>query len=237
MNRGVDIDAIYISPSPDAASLSLALIETASDRNYSKLNSVDDLLMDTLYEWIIPGERCIAYTEPMRAAGSVADCRIVYDTVFSDVALADQLARALRQARVMQFNLQEQLDFTFRIVQNESVLFEYSNAPGTFNWGRCIGKGEPAQLGQFDSAVLLEAAGYKADAGRLAACFEIFKARRLGEHVAKGKYKGGVFDAVQDLAATLGVPKLYRFFQGWLRSDLDWDEDNIENVLSFRKID
>lgn len=237
MNRGVDIEAIYISPCPDAVALSQALVDAASDKNYSSLNSVDDLLMDSLCEWIISGERCIAYTELQRASGAATECRIVYDTTFNECALTDQISRALPQAHVMQFNLQEQVDFTFRILQNESVLFEYSNAPGAFNWGRCIGKGEAVQLGQVDLAVLAEACGGKPDAARLAACFDVFKTRCIGENVAKGKYANGVYDSVQDLAAALGVPKLYRFFQGWLRSDLDWDEDNVENVLVFRKND
>ena len=245
--RAVDLDAIAIAPAPEIVALSGAIADAAVERGFKRLESIDAILLDTLMEWHVDGERCIAIsgaglsarTNPADSvrAGTEARTtyRIVYDTHFSHAALADAIARALPEQLVMQFNLQEQVDFTLRILRGERTLYEYSNAPSFFNWGRCIGHAEPAQLARPETAALAAAIGHPEKEAALQDLFQTISAKVPGESAGtRGRKKGGVYDAVQALAGHAGLPRLYRFFEGWMKSSLDWDEDDVETVLAFR---
>jgi hypothetical protein len=230
MNRGVDLDAIAISPVPDLAELASANNASAEERGFKKLASINDVLLDTLMEWHIDGERCIALSEPRGA------WRIVYDTQFSHSALADTIAREIPDALVLQFNLQEQVDFTLRALRGERTLYEYSNAPSFFNWGRCLANSEPSQLARPECAALAATIGKPECAAALQDVFQTITNKIPGEAAGtRGRKRGGVYDAAQAIAAHAGLPRLYRFFEGWMKSDLDWVEDNIETVLAFRR--
>ena len=230
MSRGVDVDVVCLSPAPDADSRREAVDGVLSADNLKRLKSIDDLLLDELMEWILPGQRCIAITEVRN------DWQFFYDSTFNTAMLADGLSRALPGSTVIQFNLQEETDLTLRVLRNDSVLFEYSNAPSFFNWGRCIGKSEAATLARIDLPAFIEAVGRPLDSKVLADCFEVFAARTLGEVSGpKKRHKDGVYDAMQLLAQQMRMPRLYRFFEGWMKSDLDWDEDDVEEVLAYRQ--
>ena len=230
MSRGVDLDAIGISPAPDLAELETLIAAGATERGFTRLASIDDVLLDMLMEWHIEGERCVAIGEP------VNNWRVVYDTQFSHGALADAIARGLPESVVFQVNLQEQVDLTLRILRGERTIYEYSNAPGFFNWGRCLGQNEPTQLSRTECAILAEALGHSEKVAEVEELFKLIVAKKPGEDIGtRGRKKGGVYDAVQGVATIAGLPRLYRFFEGWMKSNLDWDEDKVANVLAFRK--
>jgi len=230
MSRGVDLDAIAISPAPELERLTGAISEAAGDSGFAPLESIDAVLLDMLLEWHIDGERCIAVTNPKGA------WRIIYDTHFSHGALADALARALPDALVMQFNLQEQVDLTLRLLRGERTLYEYSNAAEFFKWGRCLGKAEPMQLARPETAALAAAISHPEAESALQDLFQTISAKIPGEAAGtRGRKKGGVYDAVQALGTHAGLPRLYRFFEGWMKSSLDWDEDDVATVLAFRR--
>ncbi len=230
MSRGVDLDAIGISPAPDLAELETLIAAGATERGFTRLASIDDVLLDMLMEWHIEGERCVAIGEP------VNNWRVVYDTQFSHGALADAIARGLPGSLVFQVNLQEQVDLTLRILRGERTIYEYSNGPGFFNWGRCLGQNEPAQLSRTECAILAEALGHPEKLAEVEDLFKLIVAKKPGEDIGtRGRKKGGVYDAVQGVATIAGLPRLYRFFEGWMKSNLDWDEDKVANVLAFRR--
>jgi hypothetical protein len=229
-NRGVDLDAIAITPLLPLEALIAAADSTLDEQKFEKLASIDAILMDELMEWLLPGERCVALTEPQ------GDYRIVYDTTFSHGALADGLAKVLPEALIVQFNVQEQVDFTLRILRGERTLYEYSNAPSFFKWGRCLAKNEVPQLARPETAALAAALNCPQKAALLEDCFTTISAKIPGEKSGtRGRHRGGVYDAVQAIAAHAGMPRLYRFFEGWMKSDLDWDEDNVEIVKAYRR--
>ena len=233
MSRGVDLDAIAISPVPELAELEALITSGAADRGYTRLASIDEVLLDMLMEWHIEGERCVSIGEPISNGGN---WRVLYDTQFSHGALADALARGLPNSLVFQVNLQEQVDLTLRVLRGERTVYEYSNAPGFFNWGRCLGQNEPAQLARTECAALAEALGLPGKTAEIEELFKLIVAKKPGEDIGtRGRKKGGVYDAVQGLATLAGIPRLYRFFEGWMKSNLDWDEDKVANVLAFRK--
>lgn len=228
--RGVDLDCIAISPAPEIEALSAVIRGAASEQDFSALGSIDEVLLDILMEWHVEGERCIAITNPK------GKFRIIYDTQFSQGALAAAIAREMPEHLVIQFNLQEQVDCTLRILRGERTLYEYSNAPQFFNWGRCIGKEEPAQLARPELPLLAESIGNRECVTALQELFQTIAAKIPGEAAGtRGRKRGGVYDAVQALAGLAGLPRLYRFFEGWMKSNLDWDEDDVETVLAFRK--
>lgn len=227
--RGVDLDAIALTPAPALDEIVAAVDGVLKDQKFKKLPSVDAILMDELMEWLIPGERCVAIAKPH------GNYRVLYDTRFSQAAFADALAQALPETLIAQFNVQEQTDFSLRILRGPHVLYEYSNAPSFFNWGRCLGKSEAVQLTRPETAALatvLDCAQYAPEIER---CFTTVSAKIVGEKSeTRGRHRGGVFDAVQTIAGHAGMPRLFRFFEGWMKSGLDWDEDRIEIVNAYR---
>jgi hypothetical protein len=230
MSRGVDVDVICLSPAPDAAALREAIDGVLAADHLKRLKSIDDLLLDELMEWILPGQRCVAITEVRN------DWQYLYDSTFNVAMLADGLSRALPESTLIQFNLQEETDLTLRVLKKDAVLFEYSNAPSFFNWGRCIGKSEATTLARIDLSSFIEACGRPMDKAVLADCFQVFAAKTLGEVSGpKKRHKDGVYDAMQTLAQQMNMPRLYRFFEGWMKSDLDWDEDDVIDVLAYRQ--
>jgi len=234
MSRGVDVDAICVSPPLEAEELGAAATEILSAAGFAPLASIDEVHLDTMLEWCVPGERCIAATEAFDAANGDA-WQVLYDTQFSHAAFADALTKAFPERWIVQFNLQEEVDLTLRVLQRDSTLYEFSNAPGFFNWGRCIAQKEIPGLARVDVPGLVEVLGRKLDAARVTQCFDIIGAKTLGERTRpKGKHTGGVYDAMQSLAGEMSLPRLYRFFEGWMKSDLDWDEDNVAKVWAFR---
>lgn len=231
--RGVDVDAICVSPALQPEELGAAADEILSSAGYTRLASIDEIKLDTMLEWCVPGERCIAATEPFET--SSASWQVIYDTQFSHGALADALSKAFPDRLIAQFNLQEEVDLTLRILQRDSTLYEFSNGPTFFNWGRCIAQKEIPGLARVDIAALVEALGRPVDASAAAKHFLTISAKTLGERTRpKGKHTGGVYDAMQALAGEMGLPRLYRFFEGWMKSDLDWDEDNVAQVWAYR---
>jgi hypothetical protein len=171
----------------------------------------------------------VGITEPQK------DFRIVYDTTFSHAALADALTRALPETLIVQFNVQEQVDFTLRVLRGSRTLYEYSNAPSFFSWGRCLAKSEAPQLARPETQALAAALNVPGKAAALEDCFTTISAKIAGEKSGtRGRHRGGVYDAVQTVASLAAMPRLYRFFEGWMKSDLDWDEDNVEIVNAYR---
>ena len=230
MSRGVDLDVIGLFPIPPLDALRAALDGVAQDAGLRALASIDEIKLDLLAEWLMPGERCIALTEEQNG------WQLVYDTDFSHAALADGLSRALPETLLVQINLQEEVGLTLRVLKKDTALHEYSNAPAHFNWGRCLGKAEALRLERPDPAGLAEAVGGGVRAAALAGHLEIIRAKTRGEPAGtRGRFAGGVRDSVQALAVELGMPRLYRFFEGWMKSDLDWDEDNVLDVRPYRK--
>lgn len=232
MSRGVDVDVICFSPAPAAQALRESLDGSMSASGLSRLNSIDDLLLDELMEWILPGQRCVAITEDR------GGWQFLYDTEFNKAALADALSIALPDCAIVQFNLQEETDLTLRVLRGGAAVFEYSNAPSFFNWGRCIGMNEAVNLARTDVPALVEALDRPLDKTLLGASFQTISAKTLGDATGpRKKHKNGVYDAMQDIAREMGMPRLYRFFEGWMKSDLDWDEDAVEEVLAYRESD
>jgi hypothetical protein len=235
MSRGVDVDAICVSPPLEPDELGPAAGEILSAAGFAPLASIDEVLLDTMLEWCKPGERCIAATEPFESKTG-APWQILYDTQFSHAAFAEALSKAFPDRLIVQFNLQEEVDLTLRVLQRDAALYEFSNAPGFFNWGRCIAQKEIPGLARVDIAAFIESLGRPVNAAASAHCFQTITAKTLGERTRpKGKHTGGAYDAMQALAAEMGLPRLYRFFEGWMKSDLDWDEDNVAQVWAFRK--
>jgi hypothetical protein len=179
---------------------------------------------------LMPGERCLAISRPRDR------WQLVYDTNFSIAAAADLLSRELPSSTIAQFNLQEQVDLTIRVLKNGSALFEYSNEPGFFNWGRCVGKSEMPLLSRPDASALVLALGISDPSLSLAPHMETIRQKTRGEPTGRmGTFRGGVQDAVQSIAAIAGMPRLYRFFEGWMKSDLDWEEDGVLEVRAYRQ--
>jgi hypothetical protein len=231
MSRGVDLDVIALSPAPDETALRLAIDGALKDAGCAKLGSIEEIRLDLLNEWLMPGERCVAITEVRNG------WQFLYDTDFSVSSLSDAVARALPETLLLHFNLQEETDFTLRILRGNRVIQEYSNEPASFNWGRCLGKSEALNLARHDAALIAETAGKPDLAAAIDAHFAVIRSKQKGERVGSGprsRYKGGAQDAVQSLAKDLGMPRLYRFFEGWMKSDLDWDEDEVQTVLAYR---
>lgn len=247
MSRGVDVDAICISPPLEPEELGAAAGDILSVAGYAPLASIAEVQLDTMLEWCVPGERCVAVThaaDVSPASNTQSDgtpaarnaWQVVYDTQFSHAALADALSKAFPERLIVQFNLQEEVDLTLRVLQRDSTLYEFSNAPAFFNWGRCIAQKETPALARVDIPALVEALGRPLDAADAGKCFQTIGAKTLGERTRpKGKHSGGVYDALQSLAGGMGMPRLYRFFEGWMKSDLDWDEDNVARVFAYRK--
>lgn len=228
-NRGVDVDVLCAIPAPPLEELSRIFDALLKPAGFARLKSVDELQLDALMEWHTPDERCIAVAQP------AGDALLIYDSHFSHSALADALSRELPGTLLVQVNVQEASDVTLRLLRSDAVLLEYSNAPGFFNWGRCIGKNEPVQLARLDAEQLLRAAERGGDAAVIAKCLQMIASKNKGERRSNGRYSGGVLDAVQEVAAQLKLPRLYRFFEGWMKSNLDWDEDAVRDVFAYRK--
>ena len=230
MNRGVMLDCVCLFPPPPAAELSAALDESVCAAGYTRLKSIDDVLLDEMLEWLLPGERCVAICAPQARA------QMLYDTNFNQAALTDALARAMPETVLAHFNLQEGTDFTLRVVRAETVLQEYSNAPSFFNWGRCLGKAESVEMQRPDLKALSQAFGTGLNVENLDSLFKTIAARAPRENTDRNDdvKDTRIYDAVQGLARELGLPRLYRFFEGWAKSDLDWEEDNVQNVCAYR---
>jgi hypothetical protein len=100
----------------------------------------------------------------------------------------------------------------------------------------CLAKNEIPQLARPETAALAAALNCPQKAALLEDCFTTISAKIPGEKAGtRGRHRGGVYDAVQAIAAHAGMPRLYRFFEGWMKSDLDWDEDNVEIVKAYRR--
>jgi hypothetical protein len=83
---------------------------------------------------------------------------------------------------------------------------------------------------------LAQALGRAEKAAALQDLFQTIAAKIPGEAAGtRGRKKGGVYDAVQGIGTIAGLPRLFRFFEGWMKSNLDWDEDKVANVLAFRR--
>jgi hypothetical protein len=228
--RGVDLDVIALSPPPAPDALQKTIDSAIIEAGFTRLNGIDEIHLDIMAEWLVPGERCVAVSQPRGA------WQLVYDTQFNIAAVADALSRELPGITVVQFNLQERVDLTMRVLKNGSAVYEYSNAPSFFNWGRCVGKSEAPLLARPDAAALATALDILHKASALEPMLAIVKDKKLGERSgAMGAYCGGVMDAVQAIASEAGMPKLYRFFEGWMKSDLDWEEDGVREVRAFRQ--
>jgi hypothetical protein len=229
--RGVDIDAIAIFPSPERAALEAAIRAGMNAHGFDSLASIDDVKLDALLEWCEPSERCVAITLPRTSdAGSNArEWRLLYDTEFSSAQLAQVLSAAFPKSLIVYFNIQESTDATLALYRANAPLFVLSaNAAAVESLNAGGTKSDALTLSQSLPGDLLES--------ELAPFLESIIARIAGEKIKPhGPRSGGVYDAMQSIARRAGMPKLYRFFEGWLRSDLDWDEDDVETVLAFRK--
>ncbi|HYG74274.1 MAG TPA: hypothetical protein VEK08_04640 [Planctomycetota bacterium] len=228
------MDAICLSPGVDVDALRESVSELLSVDGYQPLASIGEVLLEPMMEWCLPSERCVTVTEIFASDGG--NWQIVYDTQFSTAQLADALSREFPDQRIIQFNLQEEVDLTLRVLHGDGAIFEYSNAPSYFNWGRCLGRSEAERLARIDIPAFIEALGRMANAEMIKGNFATVAAKTLGTRKGpKGKHSGGVYDAMQAIASEAGLPRLYRFFEGWMKSDLDWDEDNVAAVFAFRK--
>ena len=230
--RGVEIDCLCLYPAQPREKLRGVLEECAAPAGFRALKAIDEILLNSMMEWLLPGERCMA------ASNAVADWQLIYDTDFSHAALANALSNALPECLIVQFNLQEQYDFTLRVLRDDNALYEYSNSPSFFNWGRCLGQAEATRIQRPDAPALAQAVGQPAATETLADFFSMLEKavqKRPAASTKKTKRNRTVYDAVQSLARNLGMPKPYRFFEGWMRSDLDWAEDNIVDVLALRQ--
>ena len=196
MSRGVDVDAICVTPPVPVEAIRDAARDALATADFRALESIDGILLEPMMEWCLPSERCVAVTDAFPSAAG--EWQIVYDTAFNGAFLADALSRAFPDRRIVQFNLQEETDFTLRVLQRDSALYEYSSAHSFFNWGRCVGKTESARLERIDIPALIEALSQPADAAEMKSCFDIIAAKTLGvRKSSKGKHAGGVYDAMQ----------------------------------------
>ncbi|HYF51769.1 MAG TPA: hypothetical protein VEJ63_20300 [Planctomycetota bacterium] len=228
MSRGVDLDVTAIRPAHDPEAL-LSLVDCALDAiGFEKLPSIEALRLDFLTEWLKEGDRCVALTQTRNG------WQYLYDTTFSTAELANAVSAGLRDTLVLQFNLQEETDFTFRVVKGGTALMEFSRGAEHFGWTGAAGKASSWDATRAETIAGVLGASAKA----LAAPLEKIKAGQKGERVGKGprvRYVGGVQDGVQEFAAALGMPHLYRFFEGWMKSDLDWEEDEVNTVRAYRR--
>jgi len=230
MSRGVDLDVIAIKPAQEATVL-LPLVDKAlAQAGYDKLSSIDEIKLDLLNEWLHDGERCVALTQTR------GGWQYLYDTTFSTAELAGPLSRQLPASLVLQMNLQEQTDFTLRVLQGGEALAEVSRGADFFARPQ---EHDRTSVRAWDSAQAPAlAALLKVDAPELAASVALIAKGEKGERTGKGPrvhYAGGVQDAVQEFAAALGMPHVYRFFEGWMKSDLDWAEDEVVTVHAYRR--
>ena len=230
MSRGVDLDVTAIKPAQDAHAL-LPLVDRAlAQAGYDKLSSIDEIKLDLLAEWLHEGERCVALTQTR------GEWQYLYDTAFSSAELADPLSAAIPGSLVLQFNLQEGTDFTFRALKAGTPLAEFSRSPQHFEWrpGHDMKKVGPWSL----ASPLALSELLRVPVARLQALIAAFSSGEKGERVGQGprvRHVGGVQDAVQDFAEALDMPHVYRFFEGWMKSDLDWVEDEVVTVHAYRR--
>lgn len=227
--KGVDIDAIAIYPSPSRETLEQALRSALTAAGYTPLTSIDDVKLDALLEWCEPSERCVAITLPRSSTEDAQPWRLIYDTEFCSAHLACALSAAFPESLVAFFNLQEERDATLSLYKAREPQFVFSVNTGALD-------GLIADGTQNDATALKALLPGALNEAEIAKHLETLAARTEGLRLKPhGPRTGGVYDALQSIAKLAGAPKLYRFFEGWLRSDLDWDEDDVETVLAFRK--
>jgi hypothetical protein len=233
--RGVDLDAIVIHPPLAPEAIRPVVDAVMARENLRPLESIDAIQLDSLLEWCEPTERCVAVAHPASADENGPQWQLVYDTRFCSLALTQALAAAFPQATIFYFNLQEDRDGTLAIFRNGTRMAFCADA-------RMIEGFSPYAFGALD-AVAYKAAlpvpflGGNLRSDMILGSLETVVARTPSEPhpVSSGKKGrlGGVYNALQVLARAANMPRLYRFFEGWMRSDLDWDEDNIEAVWAY----
>jgi hypothetical protein len=228
VQKGVDLDVIALHPSPGREAMEAAVRSAMSALEYAPLASINDVRLDALLEWCEPGERCVAITLPRSTIEGGQPWRLLYDTEFCSANLARALSAAFPEGIVAYFNLQEERDATLAVYRASEARFVFSINADALD-GLLAG-GE-----KNDAATLLGLLPGGISEAELSRHLEALAARVEGQRIKPhGPRTGGVYDAIQSIAKLAGSPKLYRFFEGWLRSDLDWDEDDVETVLAFR---
>jgi hypothetical protein len=234
ISRGTDIDAIALYPPPEPAALKAALEGALRAQHFDPLLSIDALRMDALLEWCEPGERCVAVTLPRSSddakTATPRAWQLLYDTEFNSAQLALALSAALPGSTALYFNLQEGADGTvaaFRDGKTQALFCADM---------KLVNALPPSSAPRASAAEFAKALPVACELTALEKALALLAERQPGERVKKmGPRVGGSGDALQALAHALGCPHLYRFFEGWMKSDLDWDEDDVETVLAFRR--
>jgi hypothetical protein len=246
---GVDLDVLALHPPQPIDKIEAAVAALTAKDGFRRLATIDALKLDSLLEWCEPSERCIAVSAPLssdppgrmfvsdpngtevtKEGVDVPDPRLwqlVYDTQFSSLKLAAALHAAFPEATILYFNLQEARDGTLAIFRDD-IRAGFSAEPSR------VEDFEALDLGPIDTQLLKEFLPGDAPTVALRETIALLKARIAGERVKKMQPRtGGAYDALQALAKLAGTPHLYRFFEGWMKSDLDWDEDKIAAVWAF----
>jgi len=246
---GVDLDAITLHPPLPLEKIQAVVAVQLARDGYRPLEHIDALQLDSLLEWCEPSERCVAVSAPLTSdpegktfesdpngtavtteGVNVPDPRLwqlVYDTRFSSLNLANALHAAFPETTVLYFNLQEARDATVAVFRDD-VRAGFAAEPSR------VEAFESLELAPIDTQLLKEFLPGDAPTVALRECMNVLKERIAGERVKKMQPRsGGAYDALQRLAKLAGTPHLYRFFEGWMKSDLDWDEDKIEAVWAF----
>lgn len=248
---GVDLDVLALHPQQPLEKIEAAVAAHITADGFRHLENIDAMKLDSLLEWCEESERCIAVSAPLssdppgrmfvsdpngtevtKEGVDVPDPRLwqlVYDTQFSSLKLAAALHAAFPEATLLYFNLQEARDATLAIFRDD-IRAGFSAEPSR------VEDFDALELGPVDTQLLKEFLPGDAPTVALRETLALLKARIPGERTSKMQPRsGGAYDALQALAKLAGAPHLYRFFEGWMKSDLDWEEDKVAAVWAFTK--